>query len=88
MFVLSQTQFNSSPVVGFQVLLKHGSLEYSFQPQKSPFSIHMLSELAYAMQRKTAYVQLPVQIAKFKFRQYQNSSISPNLPAKFAHYTV
>ena len=29
------------------------------------------------------------QIAKFKFCQYQNTAISPNLtPAKFSHYTV
>ena len=42
-------------------------------------------------QRKTdtSQVQLQVQIAKFKFRQYQSTAISPNLmPAKFSRCTV
>ena len=43
-------------------------------------------------QRKMITSQVQFQIAKFKFRQYQNTTffaISPNLmPAKFSRYTV
>ena len=97
MFVLSRTQFNSSPVVGFlenMVPALNTAVDLkSLHSQSRRASVrHALKALRLRHSIKMITSQVQFQIAKFKFRQYQNTTffaISPNLmPAKFSRYTV
>ena len=62
--------FSVSPSSILLLFRKHGSLEYSCQPQKSPFSISASSHTPHA-KSATITSQVQFQIAKFKFCQYQ-----------------